>query len=161
MSKSPKLTAIVAMTPERIIGKDGTLPWHLPEDLAFFKRTTSGHPIVMGRTTFESIGRPLPKRRNIVLTRNPEWTHPGVDVIHSAEDLSKLDLDGEIFIIGGSQIYDLFLPCLDEIIVSHVHHCHPGDTTFPSFEQRFSEPEILESHDAFEVRRYRSIPQTT
>lgn len=156
VSQLPKLTAIVAMTPERIIGKDGTLPWHLPEDLAFFKRTTSGHPIVMGRTTYESIGRPLPKRRNIVLTRNPEWTAEGVDVILSPEELSELDLESETFIIGGSQIYEIFLPQLDEILVSHVHHCHSGDTTFPSFEADFSEPEILESHDDFEVRRYRS-----
>ena len=145
------------MTPERIIGKDGTLPWHLPQDLAFFKRTTSGHPIVMGRTTYESIGRPLPKRRNIVLTRNPDWSAEGVEIIHSPEELSTLDLENEAFIIGGSQIYQLFLPHLDEILVSHVHHCHPGDTTFPSFEPDFSEPEILESHDDFEVRRYRSL----
>ena len=144
------------MTPERVIGRDGTLPWHLPEDLAFFKRTTSGHPIVMGRTTYQSIGRPLPKRRNIVLTRNPEWSAEGVDVIHSPSDLSKLDLDGEVFIIGGAQVYDLFLPELDEILVSHVHQAHPGDTTFPLFEEQFSEPEILESYDDFEVRRYRS-----
>jgi len=149
------------MTPERIIGKDGALPWHLPEDLAFFKKTTSGHPIVMGRSTYESIGRPLPKRKNIVLTRNPDWQADGVDVIHSPDDLSKLDLEGEIFIIGGSQIYQLFLPLLDEILVSHVHHCHPGDTTLPPFEHHFSAPEILESHDDFEVRRYRSTPKPT
>ncbi|RYD45633.1 MAG: dihydrofolate reductase, partial [Verrucomicrobiaceae bacterium] len=71
------LTAVVAMTPDRIIGKNGGLPWHLPEDLAFFKRTTSGHPIVMGRKTYESIGRPLPKRRNIVLTRDRQWSASG------------------------------------------------------------------------------------
>jgi dihydrofolate reductase len=159
VSAFPKLTAIVAMTPERVIGRDGTLPWHLPEDLAFFKRTTSGHPIVMGRTTYESIGRPLPKRRNIVLTRNPEWRADGVEVIHGPEDLAGLNLEEETFIIGGSQIYELFLPRLDEILVSHVHDCHPGDTTFPSFETEFSEPEILESHDEFEVRRYRARPQ--
>lgn len=152
----PKLTAIVAMTPERVIGRDGTLPWHLPEDLAFFKRTTSGHPIVMGRTTYESIGRPLPKRRNIVLTRNRDWSAEGVEVIHDTDELQKIDLGPEVFIIGGSQVYEAFLPELDEILVSHVHHCHPGDTTFPSFEEHFSDPEILESHDDFEVRRYRA-----
>src|SRR5687767_12568304 len=75
-----RLIAIVAMTPEHVIGRNGTLPWHLPEDLAFFKRTTSGYPIVMGRKTYESIGRPLPKRRNIVLTRDPAWSAPGVEV---------------------------------------------------------------------------------
>jgi dihydrofolate reductase len=75
------LTAIVAMTPEHIIGKGGDLPWNLPDDLKFFKEHTSGHPIVMGRKTFDSIGRPLPKRQNIVLTRDPEWSHIGVEMI--------------------------------------------------------------------------------
>ena len=73
-----KLTAIVAMTPERVIGRAGDLPWHLPEDLKFFKRTTSGHPIVMGRKTYESIGKPLPKRQNIVLTRDENWAPDGI-----------------------------------------------------------------------------------
>lgn len=149
-----KLIAIVAMTSERVIGRNGTLPWHLPEDLAFFKRTTSGHPIVMGRTTFESIGRPLPKRRNIVLTRDPGWQTDGVEVIHSPEELGRLGLKGDVFIIGGSQVYAAFLPEIDEMLVSHVHHPHPGDTHLPEFESRFSEPEILETHPGFEVRRY-------
>ena len=72
------LIAVVAMDPNRLIGRDGSLPWHLPEDLAFFKKTTLGHQVLMGRKTFESIGRPLPKRRNIVLTRDRSWSHPGV-----------------------------------------------------------------------------------
>ena len=76
-----KLTAMVAMTPERIIGKDNDLPWHLPEDLKLFKKTTSGHPIVMGRKTWDSIGRPLPKRQNIVLTRNADWSVEDLQLI--------------------------------------------------------------------------------
>ncbi len=152
---SLRLTAIVAMTPDRIIGKDGTLPWHLPEDLAFFKRTTSGHPIVMGRKTYESIGRPLPKRRNIVLTRDTTWSAPGVDVIHAPEDLAKLpDLDDRVFIIGGSEIYATFMPLLDDLLVSHVFDYHEGDTTLPDFESLFPRSEIIETHDAFEVRRH-------
>jgi dihydrofolate reductase len=83
------LTAIVAMTPDRVIGRAGILPWHMPEDLAFFKRVTSGHPIVMGRKTFESIGRPLPKRRNIVLTRDAGWSASGVEVIHRPEEIGR------------------------------------------------------------------------
>lgn len=152
-----KLTGIVAMTPDRVIGRDGTLPWHLPEDLAFFKKTTSGHPIVMGRKTYDSIGRPLPKRRNIVVTRDPAWSAGGVEVIHSPQELSGLDLSGEVFIIGGSRIYEAFLPDLDELLVSHVHHAYPGDTRFPEFEDLFGKPEIVESHEAFEVRRYHRI----
>jgi dihydrofolate reductase len=149
-----RLIAIVAMTPERVIGRDGTLPWHLPEDLAFFKRTTSGHPILMGRKTYDSIGRPLPKRRNIVLSRDPEWSADGVETIHAPEELSALDLDGDVFIIGGSGIYEAFLPQLDELLVSHVHEAYPGDTHFPEFSHLFKAPELLESHDAFDVFRY-------
>lgn len=149
------LTAVVAMTPDRVIGKNGGLPWHLPEDLAFFKRTTSGHPIVMGRKTYESIGRPLPKRRNIVLTRDRNWSAPGVEVIHSPEDLAALpDLDGTIFIIGGSEIYAAFLPTLDDLLVSHVFESHEGDTRLPGFESSFPNSETVEIHDAFEVRRH-------
>lgn len=147
-----KLVAIVAMTPERVIGRDGGLPWHLPEDLAFFKRTTSGHPVVMGRKTYESIGRPLPKRRNIVLTRDRSWQAPGVEVIHSPDQLPEVD--GPVFIIGGAEIYAAFLDKLDELLVSRVHESHPGDTRFPEFEQLFPPPQIVESHDAFQVLRY-------
>lgn len=151
----PHLTAIVAMTPDRVIGKGGTLPWHLPEDLAFFKRVTSGHPIVMGRKTYESIGRPLPKRRNIVLTRDKTWSAPGVEVIHTPEELDALpDLDGRVFIIGGSEIYAAFLPRLDDLLVSHVFENHQGDTRFPEFEDLFPQSELLETHEAFEVRRW-------
>ncbi len=150
-----RLIAIVAMTPERVIGRDGTLPWHLPEDLAFFKRTTSGHAIVMGRKTYESIGRPLPKRRNIVLTRDREWTAPDVEVIHAPEELAALvPGDEEVFIIGGAEIYSAFLDRLDELLVSRVFENYPGDTRLPVFEHLFAEPETLESHPAFEVLRY-------
>lgn len=143
------------MTPERVIGREGKLPWHLPEDLAFFKRTTSGYPIVMGRKTFESIGRPLPKRRNIVLTRDPDWSAAGVEVIHAPQKLDTLPgLDGRVFIIGGSEIYATFLETLDDLLVSHVFEKHPGDTWLPEFETRFPKQELLESHESFEVRRY-------
>ena len=153
------LTAVVAMTPDRVIGRAGTLPWHLPEDLAFFKRTTSGHPIVMGRKTYESIGRPLPKRRNIVLTRDRTWTAEGVEVIHRPDDLEKLPgLEGDVFIIGGAEIYSAFMPRLDDLLVSHVFEAHEGDTWFPGFEEDFPESEVMETHDAFEVRRYRRKP---
>ncbi len=151
----PQLTAIVAMTPDRVIGKGGTLPWHLPEDLAFFKRVTSGHPIVMGRKTYESIGRPLPKRRNIVLTRDKAWSAPGVEVIHTPEELDALpELDGRVFIIGGSEIYAAFLPRLDDLLVSHVFESFQGDTRFPEFEHLFPQSELLETHEAFEVKRW-------
>jgi len=155
------LTAVVAMTPDRVIGNAGKLPWHLPEDLAFFKRTTSGYPIVMGRKTYESIGRPLPKRRNIVLTRDESWSAEGVEVIHRPEDLEKLpDLDGRVFIIGGAEIYAAFLPKLDDLVVSHVFQAHEGDTRLADFESGFPAEEILETHADFEVRRHFRAPAT-
>lgn len=158
------LTAIVAMTPDRVIGRGGTLPWHLPEDLSFFKRVTSGHPVVMGRKTFESIGRPLPRRRNIVLTRDRSWAADGVEVIHQPEDLKNLPgLEGRVFIIGGSEIYAAFLPETDDMLVSHVFAAHEGDTRFPEFEMDFPHSEVLETHADFKVRRWsrrRAAPST-
>ncbi len=153
------LTAVVAMTSERVIGRDGTLPWHLPEDLAFFKRTTLDHPILMGRKTYESIARPLPRRRNIVLTRDTRWSAAGVEVIHNLDNLEKLSgLEGEVFIIGGAEIYSAFMGRLDALLVSHISENHPGDTYFPEFETAFPHSEVLESHDGFKVRRHSRLP---
>ncbi len=152
---SLRLTAVVAMTSERVIGRAGSLPWHLPEDLAYFKRTTSGHPIVMGRKTYESIGRPLPKRRNIVLTRDPTWSAEGVEVIHRPDELAGLPgMDGQVFIIGGAEIYAAFMPLLADLLVSHVFESHAGDTWLPEFEAEFPQSEILETYATFEVRRH-------
>lgn len=143
------------MTSDRVIGRSGALPWHLPEDLAFFKRVTTGHPVVMGRKTFDSIGRPLPKRRNIVLTHDPAWSAPGVEVIHRPEDLENLpDLDGRVFLIGGAEIYAAFLPTTADLLVSHVFAQHAGDTRFPEFESSFPDCQVVETHPDFEVRRW-------
>ncbi len=150
-----RLTAVVAMTAERVIGRNGKLPWHLPEDLAFFRKTTLGHTVVMGRKTYESIGRPLPKRRNIVLTRDRDWAAEGVEVIHDPADLGTLpDLEGPVFVIGGSEIYEALLPRTDELLATHVFGEHEGDTWFPAFSDVFSEVEVLERHTDFEVRRH-------
>lgn len=155
------LTAVVAMSPNRVIGLQGKLPWHLPEDLAFFKRTTIGRPIVMGRKTYESIGRPLPRRRNIVLTRDPSWAAEGVEVIHHPGDLKDLpDIAGQIFIIGGSEIYAAFLPFLDDLLVSQIFEEYEGDTRLPEFEKQFPQSEILETHLAFQVRRFSRSPES-
>lgn len=149
------LTAVVAMTPERVIGKDGGLPWRLPEDLKFFKRTTTGHPIVMGRKTFESIGKPLPDRRNIVLTRDRDWSAEGVEVIHDPEDLERLSgIDGQIFVIGGAEIYAAFEMMMTDWLVSHLFEKHAGDTLLTPFEREFPESELIERHEDFEVRRW-------
>ena len=155
ISRSLHLTAVVAMSSDRVIGKDGGLPWHLPEDLAFFKRTTSGHPIIMGRKTYESIGRPLPKRRNIVMTRDTTWSAQGVEVIHRPDDLESLpDLTGRVFVIGGAEVYRAFQPLLDDWLVSHVSGVHEGDTRLAEFEEDFPCSEVVETHPSFEVVRH-------
>lgn len=147
------------MTPERIIGRAGELPWHLPEDLKFFKRTTSGHPIVMGRKTFDSIGRPLPKRTNIVLTRDGSWTHEGVTTLSDPAELESVraETEGPVFIIGGAQIYANLLEQLDELIITHVHQSYPGDTVFPEFNHLFEEAETLLTNDDFTVKRWTRV----
>jgi dihydrofolate reductase len=128
------LTIIVATDTQRGIGINNRLPWHLPEDLAFFKRTTSGHPIIMGRKTFDSIGRPLPNRRNIVITRNPDWRHDGVEAVTSLEAAAKLVGDTEAFIIGGAQIYVEALPRVDRLIVTEIGKAFNCDAFFPQID---------------------------
>ena len=155
MNSGIKLTAIVAMTSERIIGKEGTLPWHLPEDLKLFRRYTTGNPIVMGRKTWDSIGKPLPNRQSIVLTRDPDWAAEGAHVIHHPDELTQMELiTPEVFIIGGAQIYSAFMPRLDEILISHVYENFPGDTRFPEFESNFPNVTVEEKFETFELRRY-------
>lgn len=145
------------MTPGRVIGLNGGLPWHLPADLAFFKRTTRGHTVVMGRKTWDSIGRPLPQRRNVVLTRDRNWSAEGAEVIHSPEELAGITgahPADQAFIIGGAEVYAAFLTEIDDLLVSHLHANHPGDTFFPPFETEFPECEVVESHPDFIVRRW-------
>jgi len=150
-----KLTAIVAMTADRVIGKSGDLPWHLPDDLKFFKKTTSGHPVVMGRKTFDSIGKALPKRENIVITRDPAWHADGVEIIHHPRDLKDHPLiDQQIFVIGGAQVYDFFLPMLTDIIITHVKGDFEGDTVFPEYEHIFPHSELISEQEDFTIRRH-------
>ncbi|MFQ5428752.1 MAG: dihydrofolate reductase [Phycisphaerae bacterium] len=135
------ITIIVAMTKDRLIGKAGRLPWRLPEDLKFFKRTTTGHAVVMGRKTFESIGRPLPERRNIVLTRAADYpAPPGIDLVHSLDAalaLCRRRRETRAFIIGGEALYAEALPIADEMIITHVVPEAPltGDAFFPTWNE--------------------------
>ncbi len=125
------LTLIVAMDAQRGIGIDNRLPWHLPEDLAHFKRLTSGHPIIMGRKTFDSIGRPLPNRRNIVVTRNPEWRHDGVEAAPSLRAAIALTGDAPAFIIGGAQVFAESMGLARRMVVTEISHTFACDTWFP------------------------------
>ena len=125
-----------AMDNNRVIGYKNQLPWHLPEDLKFFKRTTMGHPIAMGRKTWDSIGRPLPGRENIVITRNPEFLCEGCTVLNSVEALlefSRQNAD-EIFVIGGAEIFKLILPYADKLYLTRIYDEFEGDTFFPELQ---------------------------
>lgn len=126
------ITLIAAMADNRVIGRDGAMPWHLPDDLARFRAITMGHPVVMGRKTFEAIGRPLAGRLNIVLTRQEGYAPAGVLVARSLDGALALAGDaGEIFICGGGEVYREALPRADRIQLTVVRGEYPGDTTFP------------------------------
>jgi len=126
-----ELTLIVACDAKGGIGINNTLPWRLPEDLARFKRITTGHAIIMGRKTFESIGRPLPNRRNIVLTRNPDWQHDAVEVVSSLQQAMQLVGDEHAFVIGGAEIYAQALPLCSQLLVTEIHQDVVCDAFFP------------------------------
>lgn len=128
------ITFVVAMDRNRGIGLHNKLPWHLPADLKFFKETTVGHSILMGRKTYEAIGRPLPNRTNVVLTRDPSFHPEGVVVVHSVEEaLEKYagkDAE-ELMVIGGAEIFRQLLPAADKLILTHIDHVFEADTFFP------------------------------
>ncbi|SFI01254.1 MULTISPECIES: dihydrofolate reductase [unclassified Bacillus (in: firmicutes)] len=127
------ISLLVAMDKNRLIGKDNQLPWHLPADLAYFKKVTMGHPIIMGRKTFESIGRPLPGRTNIILTRNQNYEMEGCKVIHSIDDVKKMDeqMNEELFVIGGAEIFKEVLPFANRLYITQIEEVFEGDTFFP------------------------------
>ena len=147
--------AIAAMSENRVIGAANKIPWHLPEDFKWFKKMTTGNVIVMGRKTFESIGKPLPNRETIVLTRG-QWQHPGV---RTASDLSQIDPAKEardIFICGGAQVYEQALPLCSDLYLTLVKRVVEGDAFFPQFENQFElVAEILDCAE-FKIVHYRN-----
>ncbi len=161
LRQTPALHAIVAMTADRVIGRNGALPWHHPEDLKFFKRTTFGHPVLMGRTTFESIGRPLPGRRNIVLSSALPETD-GITVIRTLDELPAACAGAEkVFVIGGARLFEALLPRCDELFLTLVNEPHEGDVWMPPFEHLFGPPEVLATAPPLEFRRYRRLSLKT
>ncbi len=142
---------IVAAAENNAIGKDNQLLWHLPDDLKFFKQTTSGFTVIMGRKTFESFGKPLRNRRNIIITRQGDYHAEGTETVHSLEAaLEQCSEEGRVFIIGGAEIYGQALPLTDELYLTRVHAAPEGDTYFPEVD--LSEWELLwqEAHPADE-----------
>lgn len=129
------LNLIAAVSTNGVIGVDNKLPWHIPADLRYFKKMTTNHTIVMGRKTFESIGKPLPSRTNIVLTKDTTFRHDGVLVTHDFNTI--FDLPGEVFIIGGESLYSLYLPHAHKLYITRVHSIVKGDTYFPYLPNHF------------------------
>lgn len=151
---------IAAVAENGVIGDAGSIPWHLPDEFAHFKRTTLGHTLVMGRATYDSIGRPLPGRTTVVITRDPSWSGEGVLVASSFEEALALaaDLPGDVFVAGGAAIYALALPYADEQILTEVRLTPPGDTFYPAFD-RDEWVEVEREHGAeFDVVRWRRRP---
>ncbi len=157
MSKtnSPRLSAILAMSENRVIGKNNQLPWHLPADLKHFKTITTGHPIIMGRKTYESIGKPLPNRTNIIMTRQKGFDAPGCIVVRSlAEAMLQIGETEEIFIIGGAEIYHQTLSAIQRIYLTIIHHTFDGDAYFPELNRKEWREIKSEQHEADEKNLY-------
>ena len=146
------LKIIVAIARGGVIGRDGKMPWHIPEDLQYFKRTTTGHAIVMGRKTFESLGRPLPNRTNVVVTRQKDYRPEGVEVVHSLEEAVRKYPDA--FVIGGAEIYRQALPLADKLYITKIHATYKGDTYFPKTDLRRWRRICSEDHGHFEFAVY-------
>lgn len=137
-SNEPVLSLLVAAAENNVIGRENQLPWHLPNDLKYFKNVTWGMPILMGRKTFDSIGKPLPGRKSIVITRNKEWNHDNVEVVHSVEaaiQLAKQEDVKEIFVIGGAEIFKTSFEKADRIYLTRVHQPVEGDVYFPTIDE--------------------------
>lgn len=136
------IAAIAAMSKNRVIGRDNALPWHIPEDFKYFKRTTFGKPVIMGRKTYESLGQPLPGRINIVISRNPDTIEGDVFAVDTLEKaierataIATAESVEEIFIIGGGQIYEAALPQTDRLYLTVIDETFEGDAHFPEFNQ--------------------------
>jgi dihydrofolate reductase len=146
MTASP--AAIVAMARNGVIGRDNGLPWHLPDDLKRFKALTMGHAILMGRKTFDSIGKPLPGRRNLVLTRNATWRAPGCEGVASIDDALAAAGDSTLFVIGGAEVFSAFWPMIRRLDLTEVHASVEGDTRLDAFDRSQWRETFREEHAA-------------
>ncbi len=146
------ISIIAAMGSNRVIGRGNGLPWNLPADTRFFKETTRGHPVIMGRKTFDTMGKPLPGRRNIVVTRQSDLEIPGAEIVSGLEEALKLVdvVNDEVFIIGGAEVYRLGLGLADRMYLTLVHDSFEGDTFFPEFDESQWVVVSREDHEADE-----------
>jgi dihydrofolate reductase len=153
--KTPRVTLILARARNGVIGAKGGLPWHLPEDLAFFKRTTMGHPIVMGRKTWESIGRPLPGRRSVVVTRDRAFAAAGAEIVHGLDEaLALCRGSDEVFVIGGAQLYADALPRAQRLLLTEIDADFEGDTSLPAPASSEWNEASRERHPANDTRSF-------
>jgi len=131
---TPRVRIVVAYARNRVIGRDNALPWRLPGDMAHFRQTTMGHPVVMGRKTWESLGKALPGRHNIVVTRNPAFVTQGATVVASLDEALRVAAGGTVYIIGGAQLYAQALPLAHDVVATQVHADVAGDAFFPALD---------------------------
>ncbi|MEH3115605.1 dihydrofolate reductase [Pedobacter terrae] len=154
--KNPSLSIAVAIGENYAIGKNNQLLWHMPADLKFFKQTTSGHTVIMGRKTFDSVGKPLPNRRNIVITRDTQLKIEGVEVLNSLEEalaFTKTE-EKQVFIVGGAEIYKQALPKTQTLYLTTIHHSFEADTFFPEIDRKEWKVISIEPHKADEKNKY-------
>jgi dihydrofolate reductase len=144
---------IAAVGANGVIGRDNDLPWRIREDLQHFKQLTLGHTLVMGRKTYDSIGRPLPGRRTVVVTRQPDWSADGVQVVHTLEE--ALEYDGHLYVAGGGEIYRQALPYADRLELTEVAQSPTGDVTFPTLEPEAWTETARDPRDGFTFVSYR------
>lgn len=151
----PRISLVVAIASNRAIGKDNQLLWHLPNDLKFFKKTTTGHAVIMGRRTFESIGKALPNRRNIVVTRQTDYQADHIETVPSVKEaLALCTGDDEVFVIGGGQLYEHTLSVADRVYLTRVEANIEGDTFFPELPEDEWERISAETHPADDRHAY-------
>lgn len=154
MGKKFNYRAIAAMAENRVIGNHNTIPWHLPEDFKWFKKTTMGQTLLMGRKTFDSIGRPLPGRQTIILSRN-QLSIPNTQTVNTIESIESVATSDIIWIAGGAEIYQLMLPKCSDLYLTRVHQRPVGDTFFPEFENHFELATVIESNAEFSIEHWK------
>ncbi|MFM8720179.1 MAG: dihydrofolate reductase [Chthoniobacterales bacterium] len=159
------MIAVAAMAANRVIGADGKIPWHLPEDLRWFKELTMGGTLLMGRVTYDSIGKPLPGRKTIVMSRREGLVIPGVQVIRDLSGLQSAEIQGEVFVVGGSEVYRAALPYCRDLYLTEVRGDVAGDRKFPMFEELFRFSSVLRETPEMRIVHYindevRPIPRT-
>jgi dihydrofolate reductase len=145
---------LAAVGANHVIGRDGEMPWHLPEDLAHFKATTMGHTLVMGRKTYDSIGRALPGRRTIVMTSQLGWHAPSVEVAHSLAEALALAGPTEVFIVGGGDVYQQAMPFADQLMLTEVDQSPEGDVDFPTIDPAHWRETARQAHEGFAFATY-------